>query len=484
MLMEEDLFVLVKDMLSKKYSPDEVKSELLKKGLLESDAEKILYKAIAQYKDNRARSKKKLLRQLSCKEVLDRTGYGFVSHPILNILFMFSGASYFLIGVINGLRMIFSLLYSSFLKEYGRFNQIGKRFIGSAGIIYGFAFLFMSLAVVIKSPLIFLIFFLLAGIAIVAHGELYTNFLRANIQREHFSKALLWLSRYGILITIVSMLISGYIMDLFPVAGRNVVFDLFGKTFDIKVYGYLISFEITAFAFIFSGMIMSYVRSRKPKKEQSMLSFFKQFSVAAKVHSADFFRNKVFLLLALTSLITGLVQVLGNSFYGIFIYDHFESQFLGGFLNVAVVFSFAALASLIGPWFTRALHRHIGISPMLVFGTLLTAMLPLSLAFNPNFVAIILAAAFSVIGASILGMAQGFFTRRLLDESQRNIYFSFIGVVITLPLLLLIPFGSALAQVDLSLLFKIIVGLLVLVVAPIYFSIVMIYERRSAAHRN
>lgn len=475
--MEEDLFVLVRELLSKNYSPDEVKYELLKRGLLEADAEKFLSVSINKLKIYKAKSKKLIMSQLASKEVLDRIGYGFVSHPILNVLFFFSGASYLFIGLINGLRMILSLFYSSFLKEYSRFNQIGKRFIGLAGIAYGFAFLFMSLAVILKSPLLFMIFFLFAGLAIVAHGELYTNFLKVNVQREHFTKFLLWLSRYGVLITIVSILLSGVIMDLFPITGKQVSFEFLGRFFDFKIYGYLISFEITAFAFIFSGMIMSYIRAKKPESSQSMSSFFKQFLVSSSVHFKDFFKNKTFFLLATASLITGLVQVLGNSFYGIFIYNYFKDYFLGGFMNVAVVFAFAAVASLIGPWFTRTLYRHIGISPMLVFGTLLTAMLPLSLAFNPNFFAITIAAVFSIIGASILGMAQGFFTSKLLDQSQRSIYFSFIGVVLILPLIVLIPFGSAIAEIDLTLLFKVIVALLVLVAAPIYFSIVLIYEK-------
>ncbi len=156
----------------------------------------------------------------------------------------------------------------------------------------------------------------------------------------------------------------------------------------------------------------------------------------------------------------------------------FKNQFLGGFLNVAIIFSISAVISFIGPMFTKILHKHIGISPMLVFGTLLSAMLPLSLAYNPNLVVVGISAALSILGASILGMAQGYFSHKLLSEEERRIYFSFIGVAAAIPILILTPIGAALASIyGLALLFKIIILMLVFVVAPLYFLIVVLYER-------
>ncbi|MAG38806.1 hypothetical protein CMO90_01850 [Candidatus Woesearchaeota archaeon] len=476
--MDENLLAQVKSLLSQNYSPDEVKSRLTKQGLHELNAEQLVAKAVSQLKIVREDSDKSFVKKLVWKEVLDRVGYGFVSNPFVNILFSLSGASYFTIGLVNGLRMIFSMIYSSFLKEFSKVQKLSKNFISNAGILYGFSFLVMSFAVVLKSPFIYTLAFLIGGLGVVAHGELYSNFLKSNIKREHRA-GLAKISKYGILITIVSLLFSGYVIEFFSIKGKEVAFSLFGSSFNFNVYGYLISFEVTAFAFIFSGLLFSYVKQKKPVIQKTMSSFIRDFFASIKVHKHLFFKNKAVLLLGISSLIMGLVQTLGNSFYGIFIYNTFEKHFFGGFLNVAVVFSVAAVCSLFGPWFTRTLHRHLGISPMLVFGTLLSAMLPLSLAYNPNFVVVIMASAFSIIGASILGMAQSFFAKKLFSEEQRKTYFSFIGVILAFPLLFLIPLGAFFAQQSIVFLFKIIILLLVFVVAPIYLAIVILYERKS-----
>ncbi|MBC8500833.1 MAG: hypothetical protein ISS25_02145 [Nanoarchaeota archaeon] len=476
--MGEDIFVVVRDLLSQNISIDQIKNRLVKQGFLEADVDDAIERAALQLRLKKIDSTKKMIGDFAWKEVLDRIGYGFVSHPFLNILFSFSGASYFLIGFINGLRTVLSLLYSSFLKEFSRVHEISKAFISRSGILYGFSFLILSFAVVVRSPLLYSLAFLAGSLGVVAHGEIYTKFLRDNLKKERMGAFLSRISSYGILITVVSLLISGYVMDLFPLAGKLVSLSLFGRTFSVNVYGYLISFEITAFAFILSGYVLSRIKQEMTSSQAKMSSFVKEFVTRIKVHSGFFVSNKIVVFLTLTSIITGLVQVLGNSFYGIRIYNEFKNQFIGGFLNVAVVFSIAVVFSFIGPWFTRRLRHHIGISPMLVFGTLLTAMLPLSLAYNPHLIVVSVATALSIVGSSILGMAQGFFTRKLLSEAERQIYFSFVGVAVSLPLLILSPIGAYLGQVyGLVFLFKMLIFLLVFVATPLYFLIVLLYER-------
>ncbi|NQU98213.1 hypothetical protein HQ533_01995 [Candidatus Woesearchaeota archaeon] len=476
--MGEDVFVQVKNLLSENVTPDQIKSSLVKRGYLEAAIDDAIERAAIQLKLKREDTTKKLVKGFTWKEILDRVGYGFVSHPFLNILFAFSGASYFLIGFINGLRTLVSLFYSSFLKDFSKIHEISKKFISRAGILYGFSFLIMSFAVAIRSPLLFALAFLIGSIGVVAHGEVYARFLRNSLKREHMGAFLSKISSYGILITVISLMISGYIMDMFPLVGKTVSFNLFGKLLNFKLYGYLISFEITAFAFILSGGILAYLKQKIITEQAKMSSFVGEFLRRVKVHSSFFVHNKVVIFLALTSVITGAVQLLGNSFYGIFIFNEFKHQFLGGFLNVAVVFSIAIVFSFIGPWFTRNLRHHIGVSPMLVFGTLLIAMLPLSLAYNPNLIVVGVATALSIVGSSILGMAQGFFTHKLLSESERQVYFSFIGIAISIPIFILSIVGAYLAQVyDLVALFKVLVFLIVFVATPLYFLIVLLYER-------
>lgn len=478
--MPEEVLEKVKSLLYANHSPDEIVNKLSREGFLESDVENAIQQVATVLVKEKVDANKRKLGSFALKEFLDKVGYGFVSHPFINILFSFTGASYFLIGLINGLRAVISMFLSSFFKEFSKVRELDKKFISHAGILYGFSFLFMSFAVVLKSPMFYALAFLIGSFGIVAHGELYTGFFRKHVRKERMGSALTFLLNYGILITIVSLLISGFIMDLFPVLGKHLSFSLLGMAFELNVYGYLISFEITALAFILSGMVISYIDHKKDEtKGQSISTFTTDFFRNLQVHMNFFMKKKVVLLLALTSLVTGMVQILGNSFYGIFIYDNFKDQFFGGFFNVALVFAIASVFSFIGPFFTRNLQRHIGISPMLVFGTLLTAMLPLSLAYNPNLWVVGVAAPLSILGTSILGLAQGFFIQKLLSEGQRDVFFSFMGAIVSIPMLILIPFGAWLTQIyGLVFLFKLIIFLLVLFVAPLYFLIVFLYEKQ------
>ncbi|MFH1771005.1 MAG: hypothetical protein ABH828_05635 [archaeon] len=477
--MSDEIFVLVRTLLSENRSLEEIRTLLSNKGFLASDIDDAIEKTASDLRLKQTDSNKKIVKKFALKEIMDRIGYGFVSHPFLNILFSFTGASYFIIGLINALRNVLSLVYSSFLKEFSKVHILRKNFISRAGVVYGFSFLIMSFAVVIGSPLLFSIAFLVGALGVVAHGELYVKFLRDHLKSENMGSFLSKISGYGLMITIISMLISGFVIDFFPVTGKAVSFSLFGQTFNLIVYGYLISFEITAFAFILSGYVLSRIKQQSVDMSVRMSSFIGKFTTKLRIHSQMFFSNKIIALLTLTSILTGVVQILGNSFYGIFIYNHFKDQFLGGFLNVAVIFSIAAVFSFIGPWFTRNLRRHIGISPMLVFGSLLTAMLPLSLAFNPYFVVVAVASALFIVGSSILGMAQGFFTGKLLSAVERDSYFSFVGLAVSLPILILVPLGAYLGQIfGLVFLFKILIVVLVLLVTPLYFLIVLLYERK------
>ncbi|MFC2135621.1 hypothetical protein ACFLTH_13485 [Bacteroidota bacterium] len=476
--MSEDVFSIVKDWMSKNLSPDHIKTHLAKKGFLESDIEAAIDRAASELRVVKHDLKKRLVKSFVWKEILDRIGYGFVSHPFLNILFMLSGGSFFLIGLINGLRTVMSLLYGSFLREFSKVHGISKSFISRSGILYGFSFLVLSFAVVIRSPILYAVAFLAGSLGVVAHGEVYTNFLRNSLKREHMGAFLSRISSFGIIITVLSLLASGYLMDMFPLLGREVTLSLLGNNYNLKIYGYLISFEITALVFIISGHIISRVKQQTIEKQKSMILFIGEYITKITIHSKFFTNKKVTALLTFSTIITALVQVLGNSFYGIFIFNYFKEEFLGGFFNVAVIFSIAVVFSFIGPWFTKNLRHHIGISPMLVFGTLLSAMLPLSLAYNPNLYVVGVATALSIIGASILGMAQGFFTRKLLSESERELYFSFIGAAVALPLLILVPIGAYIGQLyGLALLFKILIFTLVFVATPIFFFMVLMYER-------
>jgi len=88
-----------------------------------------------------------------------------------------------------------------------------------------------------------------------------------------------------------------------------------------------------------------------------------------------------------------------------------------------------------------------------------------------------LATALSVIGGTIVGVAQGMIAERLMDENEIKTYFSSISFVSIIPIILLVTLGAVLAQtLNLSTLFLILGIVLALVVAPIYFIIVVIVD--------
>jgi len=446
---------------------DDVKTELVSQGFLEDEVVSAIQSIKGPEKSKEARSNNNLL---TAKEVFDRIGYGFSSVQFVNILFSLTGAGYFLIGIVNGLKTIFSLIISSFLQEYAKVKPISKKFMSKAGMLFGFSFLFIAIAVVIKSLALFSVALLLGSIGVVTYGDLYTQLVEQTLKKEKMGKFLIRISHYGVLITGGSLLLSGYLFDRFPIFNATKIM-LFGSS--VPIYGYLIAFEITAIAFILSGYVLNYIKEKKIES-QKVQGFLKDYYRKVKAQTKEFVKNRYLMILLLASSITGLIQILGNSYYGIYIYDTFNSFAFRGFMNVAVIFAFTILVSFLGPTFSKYLNKKVGLAPTLVFGTLLLAMMPLVCAYNPHFLSMSLANALSVLGAAILGMSQGLLIRKLLNEEQRKLYFAALSIAVIIPFLILIPIGAWVAQFyGLVTLFKVLAIVLLAIAAPIYFILVL-----------
>jgi len=457
-----------------------VKTNLLNRGYLEEDINKALKGMI----DTKAEEHSKNNRLLGWKEFFDRIGYGFASQQFINILFMLSGASLFLVGFINGIKTAITYLMSGFLKEYSKVKYFGKSFISTAGIIYGFSFLGMAFAVVIRSPVLFVISIFVGLLGVIAHGDLYALFYNSLLKNERRKTFLKFISYFGILITALSLILAGVLMQVFPVNGMpfsiNPSWLNLVSPINFKIYGYLLAFEITAIMFILSGYLMSFVDEQKESLYESSLdvsTFLKQYFRTANENSKIFVKNKKILLLTFAAIILTIAQVIGNSYFGIFIYEHFKNQFLGGFMNVAVIFVIALITSIIGTMLTKSFAKSLGEAPMLVFGTLLVALLPLTLYFNPSLYAIGLATALSVIGGAVAGVAQGLIGERLMDEKELSKYFTSLGYVSIIPTIVLVLVGAIIAQVyTLPILFLALGILLAAIVMPIYFILVLMID--------
>lgn len=481
--MGSELGDSVKKGISNNIPLDTIKAELIAKGFLENDVESAIESAASSMKSEKNSRIRELNRLFSCKEVFDKIGYGFANHQFVNILFYFSGASLLFIGLINGLRSIISTMASMFFREYSKVSNVSKRFISSTGIVFGFSFFAMAVAVLLKAPAIFAIALLLGILGVAAHGDTYNSFIRQSLKKERMSWFLKRAAIYGTIITSLSLIISGYVIDYFGINGAVFTMNLFGSVVKFRTYGFLLSFEITAFCFILSSLVISSVKNKEAEKAAKvpLKSFSREFYFKIKDSIGFVFKEREVLLLLISTIITSSLQILGNSYYGIFIYNSFKSMAFRGFMNVAVIFLIAMAVSFIGPYITKRIHMHVGLSPMIVFGTMLIAMMPLAIAFNPAFYIIVLGNAISIIGSSITGTAQGLLAQRILDKREIIMYFTSMGVLASLMFLIIIPLGALYTQfAGMTSFFKMMVFLILFVITPLNFLIVILVTRRPA----
>jgi len=458
-----------------------IKANLINRGYLEEDIT-TAFKGILTIKSEENDKNNKIL---GFKELVDRIGYGFASQQFINILFMLSGASLLLIGFVSGLKTALIYFISGFLKQYAKIKYFGKKYIGVSGIIYGLSFLGMAFSVVLHNPLFFTISLLVGTVGVIAHGDTYIRLLNATLNSEHRKTFLKFISYFGIIITAVAIFITGLLMELIPTNGM--AFDLnlswlnLASPIHFELYGYLLAFEITAIMFILSGYLMSLVTEIKEEGNNTItyiFTFVKEYIQNAKEDSGVFIKNKKIFLLTLAAIIMTIAQILVNSYVGIFIYENFKHQFLGGFLNVAIIFVIALITSIAGTLLTKRFAKNLGEAPMLVFGTLLIALLPLTIYYNPNLYAIGLATVLSVIGGAIVGIAQGLIAERIMTEREINTYFSGLGFISILPTIILVTVGAIIAQLyDIQTLFLTSGIILAGIVMPLYFILVLILEK-------
>jgi hypothetical protein len=466
----------IKRELEKSHSINDVKNNLIRRGYLEEDIEQAISENLESKSGERTRNDG----ILTIKELFDRIGYGFVSQQFINILFMLSGASFLLIGFTNSVKTALISLFSGAIVELRKIKYIGKNLISTSGIVYGFSFFGITIALVMKNPLIFALSLIIGSLGIIAHGDLFLEYNKTLLKHERRSDFLKFISYFGMLITAASLLIAGFVMEFIPLNGKIIDLGFVGlPDITFKIFGYLLIFEITAIMFILSGYLLSLIKDTETlfTADMNLLRFFKNYFSGTVSSYKIFGKNSKIYLLTIATILTTVLQVIGNSYYGIFIYERFKTQFLGGFLNVAVVFVVALIASLIGSMLTKKFAKSLGEAPMLVFGTLLISLMPLTMHYNPKLYAIALAAALSVVGGAIVGIAQGLLAERLMDESELRVFFSSLGFVSIIPILAIGTLGAIVAQVmGLGQLFFYLGMALACIVMPIYFIIVLIVD--------
>jgi hypothetical protein len=475
------VFDEVKKELSISNSVGEIKRKLLVRGYLETDIDAVLNNLMVSKSSEASRNNS----IFSFKEFIDRIAFGFSSQQFVNILFALSGASLLLIGLVNGLKTILTYIFSGFIKYYSKMKYIGKSIISSSGVLFGLSFLGMTFSVMVKSPILFALSMLFGTFGIIAHGDLYTEFLNSILKNEKRSGFLRIVSYFGILITAASMLLAGYIIDLFPLNGHILTLNMDGMGFDmpvnLRIIGYLLTFEITAILFIISGYILSFIKEKKDVMQAggaSIMASFRLYFQDMAEYSRIFSKNTSVKMLTIAMVLGTIIQILLNSYTGIFIYYNFKDELFKGFMNVAVVFVIALVASILGSMFTKKFYKSLGEAPMLVFGVLLMTVLPAVLYYNPNMYSIGIATAVSVLGASIMGLAQGLIAEKLMNSEELGKYYSTINFYSVIPTVLIVSAGAMIAQfASLQVLFLSLAVMLLLFIMPLYFVIVMISDK-------
>ena len=466
--MDDALLKAVKLALEEKRGIDLIEMQLIEKGYLESDINEAINIVSSSLQQSQSAEKKRSGKGFVFKELFDRIGYGFGSQQFVNILFFHSGASLFVIGLINGIKAVISALFSSILKDYSKENIVRNRTIGYFGIVFGFCFITMAIARFFGLVWLFAIAIIVSALSVVPYGEFYQK-LFSDILKGGKRGMLQKMYKYGLMITGVSLLIASFILDRLPRI----------NVFSIDISGYLVVFEIAAICFIISGYILTKIEEKGERRSyiKQTMKYLDGYFSKVKRDANEILKSKIIWLILVTATITGVVQILCNSFYGIFIYESFKYVGFGGFMNVAIISFIAILTSLLTPIITKQNVKEYGKFPMLVFGTMLMAIMPLTFYYNPNLVSITVGILLGMMGSAIVGLAQGFLAMEILPEKLRESYFSINTFFVTLPYLITVPAGGYLGQImGLRKLFLVLSLMLIIIVVPLYFLVVIVEE--------
>jgi hypothetical protein len=291
---------------------------------------------------------------------------------------------------------------------------------------------------------------LISSICIVIYGE-SKSLSKLDNSKAHLIEKI---TKYSLIITAISLFIAAYLMDNYPASGMQVLLNIFNSLLSFRIYGYLIVFEVAAISFIFAGYVLAHMK--------------REVSEVKKLQSTNFnffVKNKVLLLLIIVNMIISLVQVIGYSYYGIFIYQNFNNVLFGGFLNVAMVFLISVFTSLIGYFITKINAKVYRKFPILIFGTIMVAFMPFAYFFKPNLIFITIGTTIGVIGSSAIGVTNSLLAIELINFDLRQAYFSFTSLV-SIPFFLVMgPILAYIAQVySLSIFFLLLTIILAIVI--------------------
>lgn len=475
--MSKDIVKIIENRIKDNKSAKEIKEELLSEGYSETDINSALNTISLSVDGSKVFRENYLL--MKRKFFLDKLGFGIASNQFINILFSLIGAGAFVLVFFNALKSGLSNLFSSVFQEYTQRVSVNKTVVNIAGVIFGFTFLFIAGAIYIKSMTLFAISMLLGAIGVVVYGDLFKKYQDDSVGIKKKVLISPGLAFAGLLLTFIAMIISGLLMDMIPLEGKIFTIGFLGGA-DLTLHGFLIAFEVTAIIFIISSLLLSKMKFKKGLEKVPFKEFIQDFIELTIRRGKQFFSNKNIFILSITTLFFAVFQTIIYSLAGVFIFDNFAGQWISPFVDIAIIFGLPVLLSIFGPLLSSKLNKYLGLTPLLVFGSILVAIFPLTLAYNQFLPAILLANLFAVFGAALIGTTRSLLASRLLNEVQRSLYYKYSGLILIVPYIILTTvFMLFTHQLEVQEIFKYAGFGLIIFLVPLFFILVFWSRKKN-----
>ena len=128
----------IKKRLEQKAKPEVIKEELLVRGFLESDVDKVVKETTG--KD----VKSSVVNRFVFREIFSKFSTGFGNDQFIYIFLYLLTGSYFILGITVGFSVVLSLLFSIFLYDYFEIKQVSKLMVSLTGLIMCLCFLLVA----------------------------------------------------------------------------------------------------------------------------------------------------------------------------------------------------------------------------------------------------------------------------------------------------------------------------------------------------
>ena len=196
----------IKKRLKQKAKPEVIKLELLEKGLLESDIDKLIKKQAGQSVKSYTTIK------FSMREVFFKLTSGVGNDQFIYVFLFLLTGSYFLVGLTVGLSLVLSLLFSLFVYDYLKQTQISKSFVIVTGIVMFVLYLLIGVGIYFDLSFLIVIAFVLLGLGHVLQSEIFSESYEKHIEKKTESFLMAKMGSYTLFFAMFALIIIGFLL--------------------------------------------------------------------------------------------------------------------------------------------------------------------------------------------------------------------------------------------------------------------------------